>query len=253
MQTERDLYVGIGALVAMLLVVSFGTVGLLMRMSPAIERILRENVASLEACDEMMAALALAGPGQAEASIAARFREALRRAQANITEAQERPALARIEAAAPGALRGEPADRAAAVEALAALHAVNSASMRRADERARQLGLGGAWAIVFLSCVALAVSVAVLRRLRQRLVAPLQELSSTLAAASRGDRHRRCRPMTTAPAELARILLAVNGLLDRAALAPIEETAGLPSPSDARDPTGSHALEPAGPAKEPAR
>jgi hypothetical protein len=250
MQTERDLYIGIGALVALFLLVAFGTVGLLMRMSPAIERILRENVASLEASEEMMAALALAGPAQAQAPIEARFRAALRRAKTNITEEQERPALARLEAAAPGALRGEPGDRAIAVEALVALHRVNAASMRRADERARQLGLGGAWAIVFLSCVALAASAAVLRRLRQRLVAPLQELSSTLDASSRGDRHRRCRPMSAAPIELARILTKVNGLLDRAAPVPREELEAQ-QPDDGAA-IGGSPTEPSVPPEEPA-
>lgn len=249
MQTERDLYVGIGALASLLLLVSFGTVGLLLRMSPAIDRILRENVASLEASEEMLAALALAGPGQAAAPVEARFRAGLRRARANITEAEERPVIARLEAAAAGALRGEPADRATAVEALVELHAVNAASMRRADERARQLGLGGAWAIVFLSCVALAVSAAVLRRLRQRLVAPLQELSSTLDAASRGDRHRRCRSMNAAPVELARVLTKVNALLDRAAPDPTQAVAA--PPADERDLTGPHALATDAAAKEP--
>jgi methyl-accepting chemotaxis protein len=229
MQTERDLYVGIGALATILVLVSFGTVGLLMRMSPAIERILRENVVSLEASDEMMAALALRGAVEPEARLDTRFREALRRAQANVTEDEERPALELIAGHASGALRGDPADRAATVEALSTLHRVNSAAMRRADEQAKQLGIGGAWAMVFLTCLALGVSWAVLRRLRQRLITPLLELSTTLDAASRGDRHRRCRTMH-APAELARIMAAVNALLDQSALVPGGERLDHPAP-----------------------
>ena len=53
MQLRREFLVGLGILVVLNVLFAFGAIGLLLRMSPAIERILKENVSSGEAADEM--------------------------------------------------------------------------------------------------------------------------------------------------------------------------------------------------------
>jgi hypothetical protein len=59
MNLRREVVAAFAAMIVILLLTSFGAVGLFARMSPAIERIIQENGYSLEAGERMLASLAL--------------------------------------------------------------------------------------------------------------------------------------------------------------------------------------------------
>jgi len=203
--------IGIGGLLALQLATTGGAIGLLARTAPAVERILRENVYSGEAVEDMLSVLA--APGE-EPARTGRFYAALERAQSNVSEPQEPPLLRAVEQRAESALAGDEAAREAVVGALRDLGVVNRNSMAREDQTARSLSATGAWAAAVMGLVSFLVGVLVYRRLRLRLELPVVEVDGTLAAVRVGDAHRRCS-IADAPAELQRVGDNVNWLIDR--------------------------------------
>lgn len=215
MDLARTLRIGLGLLVGMTVLLAFGSIGLLTRMTPAIAQIMDENVVSLDAGEHLLAQLTLHAAGaltSEQAGVSAR--RIIARARENITEPEERVLIAEIERGVPRALAGDRGALATVVSSLRRLGDVNRRAMGAADVRAQQLGVAGAWAAVLLATIALVVSVVVWMRLELRLVAPLVELLVVVRAAAHGDGHRRCRPMPAAT-ELTEILTEVNLLLDR--------------------------------------
>jgi hypothetical protein len=193
---------------------AFGAIALLTRMTPAIATILEQNEYSLEACETMLAVLA-AGRGEpVDAPRSRRFLDAVRRAEANITEAEERPILARIRQHAGGALAGDPSGTAGVVEAILALAAINRNAMLQADLTAQRLGTAGAWGVVFMAVLSFAAGLVFIRFLGGRVLAPLEELRSVVVAAGRGDGFRRCAGADVR-GDFRTIFSGVNELLDR--------------------------------------
>jgi PAS domain-containing protein len=211
LQSTRALTAAVGLLLAVQLLTTLGTVVLLGRMSPAIEKILRENVASGEAVERMALVLALA---PADAQAAQRFRQSLTSAKRNITLPEERAEIATLERLGDGALAGEWQPLRESAEALARLGDLNRNAMREADGAAQRLGTAGAWAVVFLGLVGMLISGITVRRLQRRVLAPIAEMARAVAAYREGDRARRC---TNADAtdELALIMASLNDLFDR--------------------------------------
>ena len=203
---------GIGALVVIQLATAFGAIGLLMRMSPAVQNILAENVYSTEAAEDVISTMVLAAAGRGHAHVA-RFNEAIERAKANVTEEGETAAIGDLEQLGPKALSGDPA---ALVEALAAtenLIAINRSAMQHAGDRALNLGMTGAWAAVTLALVGFMVSILVVRRIIHGVIEPVEELEDAVLAYRHGDRFRRCQSRT-ASQEMSQVLDVVNELLD---------------------------------------
>ncbi len=213
MRIRTEVLLGVSILVLLQVLTAFGAIGLLSRMSPAVERILEENVFSNQAADEILAMLALSESDPLPAS-PERFQDALQRLRRNVTEAAEIPVIETIRESWNRAAAGDREARKVAVDSLLKLVAINQDAMRVADEEAKRLGSAGAWAAVFLALAGFAVSVLVVLRLRQRVLAPLEDLSSTLEAARHGNHHRRCHHWR-APAEVRTALSEVNKLLDR--------------------------------------
>jgi hypothetical protein len=210
MRLRSEILFTVGALVGIQLFTSLVGLGMLERMSPAVGRILADNVASKEAVQDMLAVLAAPGP-----TAAADFDAALARAEGNVTELAENAPLQVIRREEAAALAGEPSARLAVVEALAQLGAVNLASMRAADDAARRLGRAGAWTAALLGVLGFGLSIASTRRLHSRVAAPLGEIESALAAWRGGQLARRCAPLD-APVELQVVRRELNALLDRA-------------------------------------
>ena len=210
LRTELVLYTLL--LASLNLLLSFGVIGLFARMGPAIEQILRENVASIDAAQSILAELAQA-PGALSEDARGRTSAALQTIRANITEAEETPIINRLAFTLPNAALGDPAARLLTVEALRELIRINRDAMVAVDLRARRLGSAGAWAAVFIGTLSFALSLLILSLLRRRLVEPLLELHAVLSAARAGDRFRRCRPFD-APLELKQAAHSVNLLLD---------------------------------------
>lgn len=201
----------LGLLLALQILASFAAIGLLARVSIAVDRILRENESSVEAVESMLAVLA-SECGAISPRQQARFEEALFSAQANLTEDEEQPLLETVAALAPSVLEGQgPRDR--LVTALQSLADVNRASMRQADQEARRIGGGGAWAAALTGLAGFCLGVLVLNRLLSRLVVPVLQVDAALEEARRGDPHRRCLPLV-GPNEVVRIGVNLNWLLD---------------------------------------
>ncbi len=198
--------IAIGLLLGLQLLTSLAAVVLLGRTSPAVERILRENVDSTEAVEEMFEVLT-------SGHEPARFHEALQRAKNNITEAQEAPLVTSIQQHAAAALAGDARARADVAEALRGLGDVNRASMDQANAEAANLGLAGAWAMALLGFTGFLLSLILRRQLESHVLAPVIEVDEVLAAVRAGDEYRRC----SAPAEVApsRVKDNLNWVLDR--------------------------------------
>jgi hypothetical protein len=197
--------VGIGALIAVQLVTAFGAIDLLAQTAPAVDDILTDNVASTEAVEDMLGALA-------NPLDPLEFRAAFERAEANITEPGERPLLDRIASATPG-MDTDPVARNEVVVALHELADLNRRSMQVTAEDARGHAARGAWAVSLLGLVSFAVGVMVFRRIDARLVAPIVEVDAALVAARAGDHHRRCVHLD-GPLEVGRISDNLNWVLD---------------------------------------
>lgn len=224
MRLRTEMQVGVGSLIALQVLTTLGAIGLLARIAPGIGTVLVDNVPSQAAAEEMLVALAQDTP-----DAAASFRDALARAQGNITEDAERPLLATLAADAELALAGDPSAEARAIDAAAALSRVNREAIATADDRARFLGTTGAWAMVVLGAVGFGVGVIVQRRLRERIELPILRLDDTLRAARRGEQHRRVFG-GACPAELARTTENTNWLL--AAVFERPQVSDPPDPDD---------------------
>lgn len=214
LRTETSL--GIGALLALQIATSFAAIGLLDRLAPMVDRVIRDNVASVEAVEEMKTALASPEIG---APITRRqFRDALARAQANVTEPAEAPRLDRVASLAESALSGDPQARREAITLLSEVSEINRASMRNADAEMSRLGGAGAWAAALLGLASFVGGTVLSRRLRRRLEGPMVEIDATLEAVRGGDPHRRA-VVADGPIEALRIGQNVNWLLARGASA----------------------------------
>lgn len=224
MKARAELRLTLGGIVAVQLLTAFGAISLLARMGPAIEQIVAENVVSIRAVQEMTAALASAGSGDADART--RYERALKRAANNVTEAAEPEVLAVLESRGPGALARRPEDLSAVLEALGALEAINFESVIQADERAQGLGIAGAWAAAFLGFVGFGLGLWALARLSRRLVEPLQMIDAVIASVRAGDPYRRCSAGERVE-ELDHVVTELNALLD--------ERQRPPEPTEPRD------------------
>ena len=213
MELRRTLLTGIFGMVALNILTAFGAVGLLVRMSPVVGKIVSENVKSLEAVEQMFAVLALSADKERAVLALVQFDTAMRTAEENVTEAEERPVIQRIEATRTAALEGAAEARTELVGALKQLAELNRQAMRTADEEAQRQGDAGAWFAVICAVASLVVSAIIARRLTQKLVEPLGHLYRVLETFRTGQRHRRCTAADVPP-EFRLIFDSVNSLLD---------------------------------------
>lgn len=147
MELRRELLLTIGPLVSLNLALAFGAIDILVRMGPAIERILEENVFSIIAGEELLAEFAASQgiPLDQDARVRATkaLAKALAKAQRNVTEAEEGPVLTSIERELPGAFEADPESVERVVRDVRAIIAINRGAMREVDEAARRLGAPG--------------------------------------------------------------------------------------------------------------
>lgn len=213
MELRREFLFTIGALVFVNLLLAFGSIGLFLRMGPAIAHILEENVVSIVAAEEMLAELAEANGGSLDADRKARLEAGLRTALGNITRSDERAELESLQLLFPAVVEGVPEARRRAIGHLRQLVRVNREAMREADVEARRLGSASAWTAVFVGLLSFVWSVFVVVRLQRRFLRPLSELHEVLEGARHGERFRRCR-FADAPKEVVQVIESTNRLLD---------------------------------------
>ncbi len=213
MELRRELLFTIGGLVLLNLLLAFGSVGLFVRMGPAIDLILQENVYSIVAAEEILSELATAGGSPLDVDAETRIALSMEKARKNITEDEERPVLRELEQLLPGAVSGDSQARVRAIDAIRQLIEINREAMQLVDQEARQLGSAGAWAAVFIGFLSFLLSLIVVLRLQSRFVRPLVDLYEVLEGARAGNRLRRCR-LQDAPREVIQVTESVNLLLD---------------------------------------
>lgn len=228
MRLRNEISLAVGLLLSIQLATSVGTTGLLSRMTPALEMILRDNVTSVAASQDMLTAIALDGV-IADADREALFDEGLVLALDTVTLPEEKPLVALIERQGATTLYSAGPARGEVVDALRRLTEVNIESIAVADHEAQRMGIAGAWAASLLGVLSFGASVLVSRRLTRRIDQPIADIDAALQAARLGDLHRRCYARDV-PDDLQRIVDGVNRLLDRPA--PWTESVAPPAPAD---------------------
>jgi len=213
MGLRRELLIAVGTLALLNLLLAFGAMGLFLRMSPAIGRILEENDFSIEATEDALAVLASTGGGEVPGEGRDRIRAALARARSNLTEPEEVDVLASMDRRLDAALEGDAEARADFVRGCESLLDINRSAMERVAREAQRLGRAGAWAAAFIGILASALCLLLARRLRIRVVAPVREIHEALKVHGEGEAFRRCLVLD-APTEIRRVAGAVNRLLD---------------------------------------
>lgn len=129
------------------------------------------------------------GEGSESRQLQISFQEALQTAQNNITEAEEPEALAMIDRKYREAFDNNVPARRQTITAISSLAQINREAMVRADKRARQLGNGGAWGVVFMASAVFLAGLLFLRTLKRNLVKPLEEIYSVISAYRPGRYH----------------------------------------------------------------
>lgn len=206
---ELGLYLlGLQAAVVLL---GLGSVALFERMSPAIQHILAENVVTLEATEQML--LARVDPSLSNAEARRQFQAGLDVAKANVTEEMEGPLLEEITQLAPRAFEDPKGPMSARLaQKLNDLAEVNRKSMRQEAAEARRLGLAGGWAVVLVALLILGLTIALTRRLEQRVVGPLVAMAAKAEMIRSGNVYLRCPAV--GPPELQEVSKLLNELLD---------------------------------------
>lgn len=215
MRLAQAVRLGAWLLIGINLLMAVGTIGIFIRMAPAIDVIIEHNDRSLKACEEMLAALATSGTGTAlPAENANVFRSAFERAKSNVTEPEEPRILEKIESRMEPLLNGEMASREMVVADVLELGRINREAMAAADRRAQLLGRAGAWGVVFMALSAFLAGVIFIRSLTRRVVLPLQEIHDVIAAQRNGETMRRCAGADLSP-DVAVVFTGINELIDR--------------------------------------
>jgi nitrogen fixation/metabolism regulation signal transduction histidine kinase len=226
MLARDEIRVSMGLLLIVQLTTSFGAIGLLTRMGPAIGLILEENMVSIQATESMLDVMATHEGSVTDRRVA--FHEALTRAERNITIEAERPVLVRIRSHSGNAFDGDTAARAALVSELRELSRINQSSMEDADKSARSLGTAGAWAAILLGMLGFILSLLIFRRMQERVLNPVQDIHDVLVDFDRGETLRRTS-IHRAPSEIASIGQHLNAMLDSHNICQVEPWTALAS------------------------
>lgn len=242
MRLQNELTMALLCFMAMNLLLALASIGLFVRMGPAVERILQRNDETIIAAEEILAVLASSTSGGVE-DRRDRALSALGRIRENVTEADEPAAIQVIEENLGPALAGETASRESLIEALGRLIRINRSAMLDADLEAQRLGRSGAWAAAIVAGASLVLGLMLGARLSRRVVRPLLELRSVLRAVQAGDRYRRSTSQRAA-VEIQDTLRDLDSLLDARDVVLAKQYDDDPMPDQERmatpsDPSGS--------------
>lgn len=215
MRLAHAVRVGSWVLVGLNLLMAVGAIAIFSRMAPAIAVIIDRNERTLEACEEMLSILAVKDSNVAFTQEEEKtFRNALVRAENNITESQEPLAVEQIKTHLSPLLSGDGRVRRQAVNAITHLARINREAMILADRHAQHLGRTGAWGIAFMAISAFLAGVIFIRSLTRRVVTPLEEIHTVINAHRTGETMRRCTGLDLAQ-DVAAVFTGINEILDR--------------------------------------
>lgn len=222
----RELTLGVLALASSLVLTALVAINVLERMTPAVQRMMNENVGSMSAASRMFAALAAARlPEPAAGAARERFFETLSWASQNCTEPGELELLTELRAYGPAALDGAPSSLQLALAAIDRLESINDSAVQVAQADLQRLGRGGEWALALLGVIGFGAGALIRGRLYRRVLGPLHELERVLLSVEGGDELQRCARGHSPQQHQA--LRSLNRLLDSArAQANSRETRG---------------------------
>lgn len=215
MRLAQNVKLGAWFLIALNLVIAFGSIWIFMRMAPAIEIIIEQNIKSLHACEEMLSTLVLVNQSEKDDKYFKDiFATALEQASQNITEKEEPTAIKAIRESYEQAFEENSEGIKKTVAAILVLSKINREAMVRADLKAKQFGNAGAWGIMIMASSVFLVGMLFMRGLKKSLLKPLEEIHSVTQAAKTGDNIRRCTG-PDAPQDIKALYGAINDLLDK--------------------------------------
>jgi methyl-accepting chemotaxis protein len=188
------------------LIVGICAISLVERIVPAIDEILRENSVTVAAAASMHEAVLLS---QQE-----KFDKALTFAQTNVTIDSEKEHLTEIASLGKDYWSGNLDKRPQLSEKITELSSINLKKMNEKEDKARLLGLSGAWALGFLIVVAIVLQLILRARIIDSQMEPISELLSVLRDYSEGNSLRRFRN-SNAGNEIQKGGQMLNDILDR--------------------------------------
>ncbi len=206
--------IGTLVLIFLNLLMAFGSIWVFLRMAPAIDSIIKKNTNTLVLCEKMLSSIAQSSEIEGNnAEFENTFSEALELARRNITEAGEPEAIAAISDNYKKAFAGEREAISLTISAIIELSSLNKKAMVLEDKKARKLGSGGAWGVVFMATIVFTVTLLLVRGLRRTTVSPLEEINAVVQANLRGDTMRRCFG-TGIPKDVKVLYDGINDILD---------------------------------------
>lgn len=213
MRVAQPIRLGALVLIILNIAMAFAALWVFLRMSPAIELIMARNERSLQACEEMLAALVLYGDTTEADRAKGQFVEALDRARKNITESEEPFAIQQIERRW-NMLTDSAGTGTSVVESVQLLSEINRKAMNEADRKARQFGNAGAWIIVTMALIIFSAGLIFITSLQRAVIDPLEEIFRVVADQTAGNFRRRCT-IGDYPREMKRLLRTINQFLDQ--------------------------------------
>jgi HAMP domain-containing protein len=196
------------------------------RMAPAVDTILKENQVSIQACQRMLTALAHLTP-RAEniGELKQHFEKALYTAENNITEEREKEHISKIKVLHQTVFAQYPSlpapqsfsvlrARQKLINHIDELTSINNEAMENQSHRAKHLGYGSAWLMVFLGVISFWMGLILNTRISKNLIGPLEEIHQVIRDFKAGNSIRRC-DRTGMPPYVRNVLSEVNSLLDR--------------------------------------
>ncbi|MFP4520713.1 MAG: hypothetical protein ACLFQK_01075 [Fibrobacterota bacterium] len=214
MRTTRTALLGSWTLIILNILMAFGAIWVFSRMSPAIEKIIRQNEHSLHACEDMLANLAFASSGEEHRKKSrVSFEKALERASGNITEEGEYSKIKEISEYYLSAFEGNRKSIEKTVYSVKSLSQINRTAMKKADTNAQEFGNAGAWVIVFMASGTFIVGMIFLQNIGKNLINPLNEIHSVITEFNKGDTKRRCS-YPDVPEETQLLFNEINKILD---------------------------------------
>ena len=214
MRLTHAIRTGAWLLIGLNLLLAFGAIGLLTRMTPAIDQIIERNGHSIKACEDIISLFALVGDRPFNETNRDRALAVIAKIRGNITEPEEPAFLEAIERDLAAAFQGETRAREAVIGNIVQLSQVNQVAMVHADRKAKQLGQAGAWGVMFMAVAAFLAGLFFLRGLNRRVFAPLEEIHAVLRAHRNQEFMRRCTG-TNLRQDMQAMFAGINELLDQ--------------------------------------
>lgn len=209
MEVRRDVLLGIITLLAFYIALSFAAVGLQERLEPTVSTIEDQNVVSIVSALELLARI--------ESEDSETIEMLTHKLENNDTEEGEREVANRIAQILSTPVYKDTEEYSQLTDDLEEIVNINRRAMVAYSEQAFRLAQGGGWLLITLAFFGLWASWFVIRRLRQRIVLPLERLAETMRRGRSGTTRVRAYAQGAAY-EIREAAYALNALLDDRAM-----------------------------------